>query len=132
MSALYALLKQQAPNLRTRKGLIVLGLQNDFISPDGKLPVGDTAFLDNLTELVTAFRESGNGDVIWVRSEYQQDRPVNFLENPGNTVIAGDHLLDSDPAVPSSDDHQVDSLPGESSELDKVRADLLCCHSRLC
>lgn len=87
MSSLFALLSQQQPNLQTRKGLILLGLQNDFVLPDGKLPVNDTGHLARISELVPAFREFG--DIIWVRSEFEATRPVNGLETLGDTVIVG-------------------------------------------
>ncbi|KAI5359431.1 putative alkylated DNA repair protein alkB 3 [Septoria linicola] len=90
MSSLFALLSQQTPNLQTRKGLIVVGLQNDFISQDGKLPVQDTSFLDRVSKLVPAFRE--HGQVIFVRSEFQQTRPVNGDDTPGDNVVAGGSL----------------------------------------
>lgn len=85
MTSLFALLSQQTPNLQTRKGLIVLGLQNDFVLPEGKLPVTDTAFLERITRLVPDFREFG--DIIWVRSEFEANRPVDGLETPGDTVV---------------------------------------------
>ncbi|KAK4627052.1 DNA oxidative demethylase ALKBH2 [Fulvia fulva] len=87
MSSLFALLSQQTPNLTTRKGLIILGLQNDFVSPTGKLPVTNTGYLDRILALVPAFREFGH--VIWVRSEFETTRPVNGLDTPGDTVVAG-------------------------------------------
>ena len=87
-SALFALLSQQTPNLQTRKGLILTGLQNDFLSPDGKLPSNTASgILDRLKELVPAFREYG--DVIWVRSHYEANRPVNPIDEAGDNVIAG-------------------------------------------
>ncbi|EME46545.1 hypothetical protein DOTSEDRAFT_43042 [Dothistroma septosporum NZE10] len=87
MTSLFALLSQQTPNLTTGKGLVILGLQHDFVSPSGKLPVKDTGYLDRIVELVPAFREFGH--VIWVRSEFQTTRPVNGLDTPGDTVVAG-------------------------------------------
>lgn len=90
MSFLSALLSQQTPNLQTRKGLIVVGLQNDFILPDGKLPVKDAAFVNRIGSLVPAFRE--HGEIIWVRSEFQQTRPVNGDDTPGDRVIAAGSL----------------------------------------
>ena len=88
MESLIALLSQQKPNLQTRKGLIVLGLQNDFLSPDGKLYVStESGFLDRIKETVPAFREFG--DVIWVRSEFEANRATNVDEENGDTVIAG-------------------------------------------
>ncbi|KAI7051742.1 hypothetical protein KC362_g19 [Hortaea werneckii] len=88
MSSLLALLAQQTPNLQTRKGLILLGLQNDFLSPDGKLPVSPrSGYLDRLKELVPAFREFG--DVIWVRSEFEANRSANAEDDNSDAVIAG-------------------------------------------
>ena len=87
--SLLALLSQQTPNLQTRKGLILLGLQNDFLSPDGKLPVSTkSGFLDRLKDLVHGFREFG--DVIWVRSEFEASRPINAPDESGDSVIAGE------------------------------------------
>lgn len=85
---LLAMLSQSAPNLQTRKALIVTGLQNDFISPDGKLPVNtESGFVDRLQALVPDFRDFG--DVIWVRSEFEANRAVNGLDEAGDSVIAG-------------------------------------------
>ena len=86
MSSLLALLSQQTPNLQTRKGLILLGLQNDFLAPDGKLPVStESGFLDRLKELVPAYREFG--PVIWVRSEFESNRDPSALDEDGCNVI---------------------------------------------
>lgn len=98
-SSLMALLSQQSQNLQTRKGLIVLGLQNDFISPQGKLPVSSTGFVDRLSHLIPAFRE--HGDIVWVRSEYESTRPVNGFDTPGDTVVAGGSS-GQEPQMPSS------------------------------
>jgi nicotinamidase-related amidase/alkylated DNA repair dioxygenase AlkB len=90
MASLLALLSQQTPNLQTRKGLILLGLQNDFVSPDGKLPIVTKpakAFLKQLKEFIPAFR--GFGDVIWVRSEFEANREANSEDDNGDTIIAG-------------------------------------------
>lgn len=103
MASLFALLSQNNRNLQTRKGLILLGLQNDFISPDGKLPVPDTDFLKSITELVPAFREFG--DVIWVRSEFATTRPVHAADTNGDVVIAGGSS-GMDPALEYSDDEE--------------------------
>lgn len=94
MSSFLAMLAQQTPNLQTRKGLILLGLQNDFLSSEGKLPVSTkSGFLDRLKELVPAFREFG--DVIWVRSEFEATRIVNVEDDNGCTVIAGSSVSDA-------------------------------------
>jgi nicotinamidase-related amidase len=97
MSFLSALLSQQTPHLQTRKGLIVVGLQNDFILPTGKLPVRDAAFVDRIESLIPAFRP--HGEIVWVRSEFQQTRPVNGDDTPGDTVLSSD----TEPELPSSE-----------------------------
>ncbi|KAK3400661.1 hypothetical protein B0T20DRAFT_150862 [Sordaria brevicollis] len=76
------------PAVPTRKALIVVDLQNDFVSPDGALPVTEPeGFLDRTLELVKVFRDSGAGDVVWVRSEFEQHRA---LATEGNTIVATD------------------------------------------
>lgn len=76
------------PAVPTRKALIVVDLQNDFVSPDGALPVTEPeGFLDRTLELVKAFRDSGAGDVVWVRSEFEQHRA---LASEGDTIVATD------------------------------------------
>lgn len=89
MASLLALLSQRQPNLQTRKGLILTGLQNDFLSPGGKLRVSsEYDYIDRIRELVPAFRE--HGDVIWVRSQYEADREVTAgIHEAGDSVIAG-------------------------------------------
>ncbi|KAK6418539.1 hypothetical protein LTR81_008223 [Elasticomyces elasticus] len=95
MSSLLALLSQQGTSLQTRKGLILLGLQNDFLSPDGKLPVStDSGFLDRVKQLVPSFREFGT--VIWVRSEFEANRDPRLSSETGDTVIAGTHTPSDD------------------------------------
>ncbi|KAK0287444.1 hypothetical protein LTR91_001744 [Friedmanniomyces endolithicus] len=88
MASLSALLSQQGTTLQTRKGLILLGLQNDFLSPEGKLPVSTkSGFLERLKQLVPSFREFG--DIIWVRSEFEANRNSHDGHDSGDTVIAG-------------------------------------------
>lgn len=87
MSSLLALLSQQAPNLPTRKGLILTGLQHDFLSLDGKLPVNnlESGFLDRTRALIEEFR--GHGDVIWIRTEAEPSRNKSDLEDDAYNVI---------------------------------------------
>ncbi|KAK2039944.1 hypothetical protein LZ31DRAFT_475647 [Colletotrichum somersetense] len=61
------------PTLPTRKGLLVVDFQNDFLSADGVLPVIDHDDLVARTvELVQAFRKVG--DIIWVSTEFDKFR----------------------------------------------------------
>ncbi|KAK5703383.1 hypothetical protein LTR17_022160 [Elasticomyces elasticus] len=95
MSSLLALLSQQGTSLQTRKGLILLGLQNDFLLPEGKLPVStESGFLDCVKQLVPSFREFGT--VIWVRSEFEANRDPRLSSETGDTVIAGTHTPSDD------------------------------------
>ncbi|KAL1837902.1 hypothetical protein VTJ49DRAFT_3269 [Mycothermus thermophilus] len=65
------------PAIRTRKALLILDLQNDFVSPDGPLYVEEPAgYVGRILEVAKAFRESGAGDIIWVRSEFDQNVPL--------------------------------------------------------
>ena len=112
MASLLALLSQRQPNLQTRKGLILTGLQEDFLSPDGKLPVlSNTEYIDRIRELVPAFREYG--DVIWVRSQYEADREVTTgIHEAGDSVIAGplgDYTEDGGRSDNDDDDDDRDS-----------------------
>ncbi|KAL2017942.1 hypothetical protein VTK56DRAFT_1534 [Thermocarpiscus australiensis] len=66
------------PAVPTRKALLILDLQNDFVSPDGALHTDEPeGFVDRAVELANAFRNSGAGDVIWVRSEFERHRPLS-------------------------------------------------------
>ncbi|EFQ34051.1 isochorismatase [Colletotrichum graminicola M1.001] len=61
------------PTLPTRKGLLLVDFQNDFLSADGVLPVIDHDDLVARTvDLVKAFRKVG--DIIWVCTEFDKFR----------------------------------------------------------
>lgn len=83
------------PSISTRKALIIIDLQNDFVGPDAVLPVAEPeGFVFRTLDLVRAFRDSGAGDVIWVRSEFQQHRSL---------TCEGDQIITSDlPQRPST------------------------------
>ncbi|KAM7187022.1 alpha-ketoglutarate-dependent dioxygenase alkB 2, partial [Rhypophila sp. PSN 637] len=83
------------PSIPTRKALIIIDLQNDFISPDAVLPVVEPeGFVSRTLDLARSFRSSGAGDVIWVRSEFQRHRPL---------TAEGDQIITSDlPQRPAS------------------------------
>jgi nicotinamidase-related amidase/alkylated DNA repair dioxygenase AlkB len=66
----------KAPHLETRKALLVIDLQNDFVKEDGRLFVKNAKeFLPKLPSLTAKFREKG--DVFWIRTEFQETRPVS-------------------------------------------------------
>ncbi|TFA98078.1 DNA oxidative demethylase ALKBH2 [Trichoderma ghanense] len=65
------------PQLTTRKALIVVDLQNDFVdAADGGLPVTQPdGFVDRTIEVANAFRSVG--DVIWVQSQFDKARGID-------------------------------------------------------
>lgn len=77
MSALIDLVSQAQPTFQTYQALLIIGLQNDFLQPDGRLPVETkTGFLDRISTLVPKFREL-NGKVMWVKTVYEANRMTN-------------------------------------------------------
>jgi len=59
--------------LDTQKALLLVDLQNDFVSPTGKLAVANVdTFLSKLPSLVAKFRTKG--EVIWAGTEYRHPR----------------------------------------------------------
>ncbi|OTB02750.1 hypothetical protein M426DRAFT_45437, partial [Hypoxylon sp. CI-4A] len=62
------------PSLSTRRALIVVDAQNDFLDENGALPINFPSDLpDRLADLVTGFRQGG-GDIIWVCSRFEKSR----------------------------------------------------------
>ncbi|PFH60725.1 hypothetical protein XA68_10481 [Ophiocordyceps unilateralis] len=73
------------PQLTTRKALIAVDLQNDFVGTDGDaaLPVNEPeGFFARAVALSEAFRAAG--DVVWVQSHFDEPRPVD--SEPGILV----------------------------------------------
>lgn len=63
------------PDVPTRKALIALDLQNDFLAADGALPVTQPdGMVSRIVKLAEAVRASGYGEVIWVRSQFDTPR----------------------------------------------------------
>ncbi|KAI1428692.1 hypothetical protein F5Y12DRAFT_782549 [Xylaria sp. FL1777] len=64
------------PPLATRKALLVVDAQNDFLAEDGALPVTVPIGLSQkISELANDFRRNG-GEIIWVQSQFAGSRPV--------------------------------------------------------
>ncbi|GAB1319737.1 DNA oxidative demethylase ALKBH2 like protein [Madurella fahalii] len=78
------------PIVATRKALLILDLQNDFLCTEGALPVEEPeGFVDRILELAKAFRDTGAGDVIWVRSEFERHRS---LLGEGDRIVLEDAI----------------------------------------
>ncbi|KAI9806715.1 MAG: hypothetical protein M1825_006172 [Sarcosagium campestre] len=106
-----ASLPEGLPQFQTRQALLVLDLQNDFISLNAQLPVSTPDdFISNIKRLVPTFREAG--DVIWVRSEFQEARLINDESLESETVITDNELPKEAP--PRADDKSETGLsPGQ-------------------
>ncbi|GAW12843.1 hypothetical protein ANO14919_022140 [Xylariales sp. No.14919] len=64
------------PSLATRKALLVVDAQNDFLAEDGALPVVMPIDLaQRISDLAQEFRGNG-GEIIWVQSQFESSRPV--------------------------------------------------------
>ncbi|CAK7567441.1 MAG: hypothetical protein SEPTF4163_005406 [Sporothrix epigloea] len=65
------------PAFRTRKALLIIDLQNEFLSLSGTLPVTTPdGFVNRTLDVANRFRESGSGDIFWVRSQFDAHRPA--------------------------------------------------------
>lgn len=65
----------QGPKVDTKKALLLLDLQNDFLTPTGSLPVANTSsFVPRLPSLIAKFREQGQ--IVFVQTVYRQPCPV--------------------------------------------------------
>lgn len=83
------------PFVRTRQALLLLDLQNDFISTGGILPVEHPPdFLDKTFKLLPEFRTAGN--IIWIRSVFEASRAINEPIGDSESVITDDELAPKD------------------------------------
>ncbi|EED12190.1 isochorismatase family protein family [Talaromyces stipitatus ATCC 10500] len=72
------------PSIETRKALLLLDFQNDFVRPNGRLPVRKTLdFIDLIPGLVQSFRRTG--EIVWVRTQYEGPRPV--IDDYGSEIV---------------------------------------------
>ncbi|KAI3322607.1 hypothetical protein HD806DRAFT_545228 [Xylariaceae sp. AK1471] len=79
------------PPLTTRKALLVVDAQNDFLAEGGALPAKMPIDLSQrISDLANGFRRSG-GEIIWMQSQFESSRP-----------IADEQILISDIPSPSS------------------------------
>lgn len=78
-----------------RSALLIIGLQNEFLDPEAgrcvmvAMDAGVPSFVDNLKAFVPSFR-ARDGDVIWVRSEYQKPRDFIDPRNDETVLIISD------------------------------------------
>ena len=81
----------KGPRFQTRKGLLVIDLQNDFLKEDGKLFIPNTReFLLKLPSMVARFREKG--EVFWVQTEFHASRPTICPETDSSVILLEESL----------------------------------------
>ncbi|KAJ4983907.1 isochorismatase family protein family [Stagonosporopsis vannaccii] len=110
--ASFAEILAKKPKVQTRQALMVIGLQNEFISPTGHLPV-DTAsgFLEHIYSLVSKFRDL-NGNIIWVQSLYEADRLANTSSTGEGDALVIAGLVDGEENnSQAGDDDSIKDLP---------------------
>ncbi|KAJ9663386.1 hypothetical protein H2198_000903 [Neophaeococcomyces mojaviensis] len=110
------------PKVDTKKALVLLDLQNDFLTPGGRLPVQNTAtFVPKLPALVKKFREEGQ--VIWIQTSYRQPCPAISSQTGGYSILLKslvEHLKQN----PNVDDENYESSTAEfpSANMDDAEA----------
>ncbi|KIX00623.1 uncharacterized protein Z518_09688 [Rhinocladiella mackenziei CBS 650.93] len=83
------------PPIETKKALLLLDFQNDFVSPDGKLPVANVQpFLQNLISLVPQFR--AKGEVIWIGTEFKQPRSTISSVTGSHSILLKQFIKEQD------------------------------------
>jgi nicotinamidase-related amidase/glutathione S-transferase/alkylated DNA repair dioxygenase AlkB len=86
-------LTRKLPQIDRRKALVVLDLQNDFLSEDAKLSVKQPPdFKSQIQALLPAFRDSGC--IVWVKTEFEAERLVNDVNRKGESVILDDQVVE--------------------------------------
>ena len=101
----------KATQLETRKALLLIDLQNDFLDPAGKLHIQNTKLLaDKIPILVKTFRQYGI--VVWSQTQYiapvqtispESGSPVIVLEDLIVTKDVHSQVHQADPAILSFD-----------------------------
>lgn len=127
MSSLMDLVSQNQPHFKTHQALLVIGMQNDFIQPDGRLPVSSkTGYLDRIQTLIPKFRKL-NGNVIWVQTLYEGDRIANDASTgEGDALVVGGLIDGDESSTEGGEEDTIKDLPPEKKSKHKQRAlDLL-------
>lgn len=89
------------PFVRTKQALLILDLQNDFVSPDCHLPVDKPPeYVERILELVPTFRKTGI--VFWIRSQFEESRPINQPSANVERVITDKQLPQGDSNIGGS------------------------------
>ncbi|KAK5045238.1 hypothetical protein LTR84_009344 [Exophiala bonariae] len=83
------------PPIETKKALLLLDFQNDFVDPGGRLPVQNVAsFLSELPTLAAEFRTKGV--VIWCGTEFKGTRSSLSSTTGSQAILLKQSLKDRD------------------------------------
>ncbi|KAL5113660.1 hypothetical protein ACEQ8H_008447 [Pleosporales sp. CAS-2024a] len=120
MSSLMDLVSQNQPHFQTHQALLVIGMQNDFIQPDGRLPVSNkNGYLDRIQTLIPKFR-ARNGNVIWVQTLYQGDRMANDPNvGEGDALVVGGLIDGDESSTEGGEEDVLKDLPSEKPRSSK-------------
>ncbi|KAH7083058.1 hypothetical protein BKA63DRAFT_142513 [Paraphoma chrysanthemicola] len=120
MSSLMDLVAQNQPRFETHQALLVIGMQNDFIQPDGRLPVSTkNGYLERIQTLIPKFREL-NGNVIWVQTLYEADRIANDANTgEGDALVVGGLIDGDESSTEAGEEEALKDLPPEKSKSSK-------------
>lgn len=81
------------PPIETKKALLLLDFQNDFVDPDGKLPVQNVgSFISKLPSLAAEFR--AKWVVIWCGTEFKQTRSSFSATTGSHSILLKQSLKD--------------------------------------
>jgi nicotinamidase-related amidase/alkylated DNA repair dioxygenase AlkB len=95
-------LGSRGPQLSTKKALLLVDLQNDFVHPEGKLFVPNTTeFVPKLPHLIKQFRSKG--DVISITTAYTEPRGIYSDATGGYGLILKSNLTSRVPSVFAED-----------------------------
>lgn len=84
------------PPIDTKKALLLLDFQNDFVDPGGRLPVQNVAsFLSELPVLAAEFRTKGV--VIWCGTEFKGPKSSISSTTGSQAILLKQSLKDQDP-----------------------------------
>lgn len=120
MSSLMDLVSQNQPHFQTHQALLVIGMQNDFIQSDGRLPVSNkNGYLDRIQTLIPKFREL-NGNVIWVQTLYEGDRIANDPNTgEGDALVVGGLIDGDESSTEGAEEDVLKELPSEKAKPSK-------------
>ena len=77
--------------METRKALLLVDLQNDFVNVTGKLHVKNVAdFLPRLPGLISKFRESG--EIFWIQTQFVEACPTISPDLGSYTIVLKDFV----------------------------------------